>query len=118
MATNARSAPRSAATRVARAQRGAAQSAPAAPRAKTQKVNGVLASAQPPAAVVKAERVKLLRDSFTIPAAEYELIGHIKQRAVALMRPAKKSEVLRAGLKVLAALDDRALRIALDAVPA
>ena len=59
-----------------------------------------------------------MRDSFTIPASEYAALSQLKQRAVALARPAKKSEVLRAGLMALAALDDRALLAALARVPA
>ncbi|MDE2175796.1 MAG: hypothetical protein KGJ54_10990, partial [Betaproteobacteria bacterium] len=55
---------------------------------------------------------------FTIPRAEYEMLDAIKDRLVKLTRPAKKSEVLRAGIAVLAALNDAALLAALEAVPA
>jgi hypothetical protein len=65
----------------------------------------------------KAHRDKLVRDSFTMPASEYALIGQLKHRAVALARPAKKSELLRAGLKLLAATGDAALLAALQATP-
>jgi hypothetical protein len=68
------------------------------------------------AAAAKQPKLKLVRDSFTIPQADFELIGQLKARALAFQRPAKKSELLRAGLHALAALDDAALRRALDAL--
>ncbi|WP_348683453.1 hypothetical protein [Acidovorax soli] len=66
---------------------------------------------------VRAKKPKLVRDSFTIPKDEYAVIETLKQRANLLAQPAKKSELLRAGLKVLAGLSDAALRNALQAVP-
>lgn len=66
----------------------------------------------------KAKKPKLVRDSFTIPKDEYAVIEALKLRAVGLSHPAKKSEILRAGLKALAGLSDAALRNALKAVPA
>ncbi|MED5619815.1 hypothetical protein [Ideonella sp. BN130291] len=68
-------------------------------------------------AAAKPAKDKLVRDSFTIPASEYAMLAQLKQRSVALAQPAKKSEVLRAGLKALAALDDAALKAALAQVP-
>lgn len=73
--------------------------------------------APPAPAEAKPHRDKLVRDSFTMPASEYALIGQLKHRAVALARPAKKSELLRAGLKLLAAAADAALLAALQATP-
>jgi hypothetical protein len=70
---------------------------------------------------VKAEKVKkpkLVRDSFTIPKAEYLVLDELKLRAAKLTRPAKKSELLRAGIKALAALSDAAFLAALEQVPA
>ena len=68
----------------------------------------------------KAERPrkpKLVRDSFTIPKAEYEVLDALKQRAARAGSPAKKSELLRAGIKALAAMSEAALLAALKAVP-
>lgn len=65
----------------------------------------------------KAAKPKLVRDSFTMPKAEYAAIDLLKQRAAKLARPAKKSELLRAGVKALSALSDKALLAALAAVP-
>jgi hypothetical protein len=65
----------------------------------------------------KSKKLKLVRDSFTIPKAEYTVIEELKQRAAKAGRPAKKSEVLRAGVKALAAMSDVAFMAALGAVP-
>ena len=70
------------------------------------------------AAEAKPPKIKLVRDSFTIPRTEYEALDAIKARLIKLARPAKKSEVLRAGIAVLTTLNDTALLAALDAVPA
>jgi len=70
-----------------------------------------------PAKEVRAKKPKLVRDSFTIPKDEYAVIEALKQRANSLAQPVKKSELLRAGLKLLAGLSDAALRSALQAVP-
>ena len=70
-----------------------------------------------PAKPVKVKKPKLVRDSFTIPKDEYTALAELKQRCVKLAQPAKKSELLRAGIKALAALSDKALLAALKAVP-
>jgi hypothetical protein len=61
---------------------------------------------------------KLVRDSFTIPKDEYQVLGELKARLTKLMQPAKKSELLRAGLKALASMSDAAIKKALQDVPA
>ncbi len=65
----------------------------------------------------KDKKPKLVRDSFTIPKAEYAGIDTLKSRAMALGVGVKKSELLRAGLMALSAMGDAALRKALAAVP-
>lgn len=57
----------------------------------------------------KAKKPKLVRDSFTIPEDDYALFTSLKQRALATGTEVKKSEVLRAGLSLLAKLDDAEL---------
>ena len=47
---------------------------------------------------------KLVRDSFTMPATDYALIGALKARTLASGTSVKKSELLRAGLNALAAM--------------
>jgi hypothetical protein len=66
----------------------------------------------------KPKKPKLVRDSFTIPKAEYGVLDELKLRAVKLTQPAKKSELLRAGIKALAGMSDEAFLEALKAVPA
>ncbi|WP_241660894.1 hypothetical protein [Variovorax guangxiensis] len=57
-----------------------------------------------------------MRDSFTMPSEDFALIAALKNRALMFKRPAKKSELLRAGLHALQALSAPALRAALDAL--
>ena len=66
---------------------------------------------------VKLKKPKLVRDSFTIPKAEYTVLDDLKQRATNLSSPVKKSELLRAGIKALAAMSDTAFLAAVKAVP-
>lgn len=66
----------------------------------------------------KVKKPKLVRDSFTIPKAEYAVLDELKQRAGKLARPVKKSELLRAGIKALSVMSDVAFLAALAAVPA
>jgi hypothetical protein len=59
---------------------------------------------------------KLVRDSFTMPQQDFGLIAILKDRALGFKRPAKKSELLRAGLYALQQLTDAQLRGALDSL--
>mgnify|MGYP000665672578 CR=1 FL=1 len=58
---------------------------------------------------VKAKKVKLVRDSYAMPEAEYAQINVLKKRLSALKQEVKKSELLRAGIAVLTALNDEEL---------
>ena len=82
------------------------------PQAKT-----AVKTAVKPVKVEKAKKPKMIRDSFTIPKTEYVVIDALKERAGKLSRAAKKSELLRAGVKALAAMSDAAFLAALTAVP-
>jgi hypothetical protein len=88
--------------------------APAPALAKPVKTPAVPAKIEK---IIKQKKPKLVRDSFTIPKAEYMVLDELKQRSVKLANPAKKSELLRAGIKVLAALSDAAFAAAMKAVP-
>lgn len=72
--------------------------------------------AQKPAEV-KTKKPKLVRDSFTIPKNEYGNIDTLKQRTALLGNPAKKSELIRAGIQLLTTLNDAQLRKALAQIP-
>lgn len=65
----------------------------------------------------KTSKVKMERDSFTMPKEEYAQIATLKKRLEGLGKPAKKSELLRAGLKLLSAMDDAALKATMATVP-
>ncbi len=104
----------------------AATDTPAKPAAKTSRAKPVASktktAASPETAAAKADKAtkkpKLVRDSFTIPKLEYLVLDELKARAAKLASPAKKSEVLRAGVKALAAMSDAGFLSALKAVPA
>ena len=108
----------------------ATKSAARAPAKSPAKTAAKKASAQPAAtkriskastaAPVKATQVKkakLVRDSFTIPKNEYVVIDSLKKRAIAAGQAVKKSELLRAGIKALAAMSDVQFMAALSHVP-
>lgn len=93
----------------------------AAKPASAKKAPAKKATTPKPAAAdkaAKAKKPKLVRDSFTIPKAEYDVLDKLKHQAAALGHPAKKSEVLRAGILALSALSETALLAALAKVPA
>ena len=71
------------------------------------------AAVKPP----KAKKPKMVRDSFTIPKPEYDVLDVLKLRAAKLGNPVKKTELIRAGVKAIAALSDAAFKQALLAVP-
>jgi hypothetical protein len=66
----------------------------------------------------KIKKSKIVRDSFTMPKDEYLMIDSLKLRAIKLGTSVKKGELLRAGIKVIAAMSDAAFKTALGNVPA
>lgn len=70
------------------------------------------------AAKEKAPKLKMERDSFTMPKTEYAQFHVLKERLNKLGQPAKKSELLRAGIMQLSAMTDAALKAAMSKVPA
>ncbi|ABM33196.1 hypothetical protein [Paracidovorax citrulli] len=92
--------------------------APGAAGKRSVKPAAAAAAKQAPAArEAKPKKPKLVRDSFTIPKEEYAAIEGLKQRLALQGAPAKKSELLRAGLVLLASLPDAALAKAMQAIP-
>ena len=91
--------------------------------ATANRASPVIAKALPSKAAVPAEsnatkpKHKLVRDSFTIPKNEYTVLVELKLRSARLARPAKKSEILRAGIGALNAMPDAAFLSALGSVP-
>ncbi len=98
---------------------------PAAKANPAAKVKPVAAKTKPVAAKAKpagdkpakAHKPKLVRDSFTIPKDEYQVIDALKERGLGLGQHVRKSELLRAGIRALAAMNDRAFLKAVVAVP-
>lgn len=88
-----------------------------APTAKAAPVKAAPAKAAPTPAPRAAKAPKIrqrpVRDSFTMPEADFSLIATLKARALAGKRETKKSELLRAGLHALAAMDSATLLAAL-----
>ena len=74
-----------------------------------------------PAATVakpdKLKKTKMVRDSFTMPKAEFAVLDLLKSRATNLKTPTKKTELIRAGIKALAAMSDASFLAAVAAVP-
>jgi len=60
----------------------------------------------------KKKKAKLVRDSFTMPAAEYALLAQLKKACANAGFEIKKSELLRIGVAQLARLDAKKLRAA------
>jgi hypothetical protein len=70
-----------------------------------------------PTKPVKEKKVKVVRDSFTLPKTEFLQITDMKKRAMALGIEVKKSELIRAGLQALSSMADAAFKKALGNVP-
>ncbi len=89
------------------------------PAATPRKAEASAAAPKPAKAAkpAKPKKPKLVRDSYTIPKDEYAVLAQLKERCKALERAVKKSELLRAGLRALAAMSDKALHAAVQAVP-
>ena len=63
------------------------------------------------------KKIKLVRDSFTIPTSERIVLNTLKQRALELQIPVKKSDLIRAGIQVLATMDNTAFIASLKSLP-
>ena len=97
------------------ARRAARKAKPAASAPVPKKAKSSAPFTAPVAA--KIHKPKLVRDSFTMPKDEYQVIDTLKQRALGLGKHVRKSELLRAGIRALAAMNDRALIKAVDVIP-
>jgi hypothetical protein len=64
----------------------------------------------------RVKKEKVIRDSFTMPKADYEKIAALKQKCLANGVHVKKGELLRAGLMLLEAADVTLLLAAVSAV--
>ena len=101
-----------------------APASPAAPaKARTNPAKAPQAKASDkkksaaPAKATKEKKVKVVRDSFTLPKTELLQITEMKKRAMALGVEVKKSELIRAGLQALSGMADAAFKKAMANVP-
>ena len=97
-------------------QAGAAVAKPvAAPEAKPVAAPAVKPAAGPaPAALAD---VKVVRDGFTMPQSDYDMLKALKIQCLANGMAVKKSELLRAGVQALAAMQTEKLIEKLRALP-
>lgn len=92
------------------------------PVAKAKTIAAPAVKAKPAAKPVaakpaKVKKPKMVRDSLTMPKPEYAVLDELKLRGAKLASPVKKTELIRAGIKALAAMSDAAFLSALKAVP-
>lgn len=97
-----------------------------APAAKAAPTPAKPAKAAAPAKADKPEKAKkagkreaaqkVVRDSFTMPKDDYDLIAELKKKCAEIGIGAKKGELLRAGLKALSALSAAQLKTRLAGV--
>lgn len=90
---------------------------PASKKAPTAKPAAPARKSVDKVAPKASRKIKMIRDSFTMPKDEYAAIASLKERGVKLGRPLRKSEILRAGIQALKALNDKALLAAIAALP-
>lgn len=81
-------------------------------------VKTTLAPTDKPASskLLKPKKIKLVRDSFTIPKLEYLMLDALKLRAGALGKSVKKSELVRVGIKALVTMPDSQFLAAVTAL--
>jgi hypothetical protein len=98
---------------------------PTKPSAKAATQKPVAASVVPKSNATKAEKppkedkpkkIKMVRDSFTMPESEYAKIDELKKKCLQAGVHVKKSELLRAGLLNLSKLSDADLISTMDQV--
>lgn len=65
----------------------------------------------------KGRKAKLVRDSFTMPEHEYEVLGQVKKACLKAGIDIKKSELLRIGVALISQLDLATLQNVLASLP-
>lgn len=66
----------------------------------------------------KQKKAKLVRDSFTMPEAEYAVLGEVKKACLKAGVEVKKSELLRVGVALIRQLDIAQLKEIVAGLPA
>lgn len=84
--------------------------------AKTVKPRAAKVPTKVPAKAInkpaKVKKSKLVRDSFTMPEAEYDVLSQAKKKCIVAGFDIKKSELLRIGVAMINALDAKKIRAA------
>ncbi|AMP00493.1 putative histone H1-like HC2 [Collimonas arenae] len=70
-----------------------------------------------PDSKAKVKKAKLVRDSFTMPADEYQVLGDVKKLFLKAGLEVKKSELLRVGVALIRDLDLANLKLAVASLP-
>lgn len=65
----------------------------------------------------KIKKPKLVRDSFTMPEAEYRVLGEVKKACIKAGFEVKKSELLRVGVALIHKMDLATLKGVLASLP-
>lgn len=109
----AKPAPKAAAKPVAKAAAKPAEKAPA-----TAAVVAVTDNSKAEAArKLKLKKVKVVRDSFTMPETEYAALAEVKKACLSAGFAVKKSELLRVGVALIRTLDKDALKKWVESLP-
>lgn len=74
-------------------------------------------AAKPAAPKEKLKKTKLVRDSFTMPEAEYEVLGQVKKACIKAGFEVKKSELLRIGVALIKKMEISQLKSILTTLP-
>ncbi len=91
--------------------------APAVPVTAAKKTAAKLQPKAAPEPKEKAKKAKLVRDSFTMPEAEYAALGEVKKACLKAGVEVKKSELLRIGVALVRQLDMAKLKEILAGLP-
>ncbi|WP_334189527.1 hypothetical protein [Noviherbaspirillum sp.] len=65
----------------------------------------------------KVKKPKLVRDSFTMPEAEYQVLGDMKKACLKAGVDVKKSELLRVGVALIRQMDVAKIKEVLNTLP-
>jgi len=76
-----------------------------------------VAPKEPAAPKEKSKKAKLVRDSFSMPEAEYAVLGAVKKACLKAGIEVKKSELLRIGVALIQKMDVGALKGVLSTLP-
>ncbi|PUA18969.1 hypothetical protein [Glaciimonas sp. PCH181] len=94
-----------------------AASATTSPAAKAIAAPTVIRAKPVPEPKLKAKKAKLVRDSFTMPEDEYQVLSDVKKACLKAGLAVKKSELLRIGVALIKDLDNAKLKAAIANLP-